>query len=274
MGSTVYSRVSVALNSDVQVLLKAPSAKPSKKEVKGDLKISPLGVIAPPPIQVESPRFNGSLATLFSCVRDHKVNLLDVPLLPICEAYFLYLIAEPTRNLDEAAAALMALSYLLERKAWALLPVPEPEPESIEPLELIAPTTHEYDSAIQVLNIWQEEREKLFFRTAEPYADSYEVPFDLGNVSASDLARAFERLLLRAEPEPVQMLNKPRRSLSEQMKVVLKSLSKEWKSMIDLITLPFSREEAVYWFLAILELIRLGQATVKLTDDDVLFART
>ena len=79
--------------------------------------LSPTGVIAPPPIQVECPKFSGSLAMLFACVRDRKVELLDVPLFPICEAYFAYLMESDWANLDEAASALAALAYLLERKA-------------------------------------------------------------------------------------------------------------------------------------------------------------
>jgi segregation and condensation protein A len=210
---------------------------------------------------------------LFACVRDRKVDLLDVPLLPVCEAYFLYLLADADHNLDQAAAALAALAYLLERKAWALLPVPEAEPEADGNLELCAPTTHEYEAAIKVLGLWQEEREQLFFRPAGAGPDPYELPYELANVSVTDLARAFERLLTKVDPEPVRMLNKPRRSISEQMKLVLRALKTEWSLLEELVPTPFTREEAVYWFLALLELIRIGQASVRLFNEDVQFAR-
>src|SRR5688572_16813706 len=99
--------------------------RPTPSSAKAQEKLSPLGIVAPPEIHVESPRFTGSLATLFACVRERKVDLLDVPLYPICDAYFSYLAGAPIENLDEAAAALAALAYLLERKAWALLPCDE-----------------------------------------------------------------------------------------------------------------------------------------------------
>ncbi len=234
--------------------------------------LSPLGVIAPPPIHVQTPTFDGSLATLFACVKDRKIELLDVPLFPICEAYFAYLIQESDRNLDEAAAALTALAYLLERKAWALLPVEEPEPEMEEMSALIPPSVQGYSLAIEALRMWQEERERHFFR--KPDADSlpYELPYTLRDVSAADLARAFERLVARAQPDSVQPLGKPRRSLSEQMKVVLKVLSSEWRTLEELVTGPFTRSEVVYWFLALLELVRLGQAAVRLNEEDVQFS--
>ena len=240
--------------------------------VRADERLSPLGVIAPPAIHVESPRFTGSLATLFMCVKDRKVDLLDVPLFPICEAYFAYLIEAAIEDLDEAAAALAALAYLLERKAWALLPTPEPEPEAEDALELLMPTSHEYRAAIEALREWQEEREKRFFRPQDAGPDPYELPFVLGNVSINDLARALERVLQRAEPEPVQPLNKPRRSLSEQMGIILKRLSNTWVGFEGLLEERFTRADVVYSFLAVLELVRLGQVSLRLKDDQVEFA--
>lgn len=236
--------------------------------------ISALGVIAPPPIHVSTPTFDGSLAMLFQCVRDHKVQLLEVPLHPICEAYFLYLMNLEDACLDEAAAALAALSYLLERKAWLLLPVEDPEPEMAEMIELPTPTAHEYHIAMESLRMWHEERSQLFFRAPDSGPDAYELPLSLENVSSADLARALEKLLLRAKPELVRPLGKPRKSLSDQMRIVLHSLKDSWQSLEDMVEDPFTRLDAVYWFLALLELIRLGQATAKVDGEAVVFARS
>lgn len=264
----------MALRNEVTALAqKAPLRKPPTRiPAKPEEAVTALGVVAPPPIQVESPKFTGSLGTLFTCVRERKIDLLDVPLLPICEAYFEYLLSANIRDLDHAAAALTALAYLLERKAWALLPIAEPEPEMEEPLELIAPTAHEYQFAIQALTIYQEEREQFYFRPPDSGPEPYELPFEISNVTIADLARAFERLLTKAVPDPVAPLNKARRSLSEQMKVVIRRLTKEWLPLDRLIVGAFTREDAVYWFLALLELIRLGQAAVRLREDEVEFA--
>jgi segregation and condensation protein A len=237
-----------------------------------DERVTALGVITPPPILVEAPAFSGSLAMLFQCVKTRRVDLLDVPLAPICEAYFGYLIGSSVPRLDEAAAALVALAYLLERKAWMLLRVDEPEPEADEAMELPEPTTYEYAVAIDALRIWEEERSRRFFRPIEAGPDPYELPFVLGNVTVTDLAVAFEKLLRKANPEPVAMPAKPRKSLAEQMNVVLLAITDEWRSLDDLIVRPFTRTDAVYWFLAVLELVRLGQIAVRLHDDGVQFA--
>lgn len=239
-----------------------------------DRVLGPLGVVAPPPIHIVSPSFEGSLATLFQCVREHRIDLMEVPLLPICEAYLSYVIATAEVNLDEAAAALAALAYLLERKAFMLLPVPEPEDEPLDnPLELPDPTVGEYALAIDTLRLWQEERDRLYFRSPEAGPNPYELPYSLKNVSSQDLALAFERLLHRAEPELDRPTGKARRSLTEMMQVVLLAVCHEWRSVTDLVQGSITRTDAVYWFLALLELVRLGQVAVKLEEEAVLFAR-
>ena len=193
---------------------------------------------------------------------------------PICEAYLCYLMESPAANLDEAAAALTVLAYLLERKAWQLLPVvEEDEPEMDEATALPDPTTYEYADVIQRLMENHDERTKLFFRTATPQLDLYEIPYDVGDVTAGDLAKAFERLLRRANPEPVELLAKPRKSIQEQMKFVLLALKPSYQRIEEMFVGEYTRTDAVYWFLALLELIRLGSAQVKLEGEEVLFAK-
>ena len=235
--------------------------------------ITPIGVVAPPPILVQTPAFEGTLAALFRCVRDRKVDLMEVPLEPICQAYLEYLMDSPETNLDEAAAALTVLAYLLERKAWQLLPIEEDEPEFEEPTALPDPTAYAYSDVIQMLLGGHEERSKLFFRTSGPDTSLYEIPYSVGEVTVGDLARAFESLIRKAEPDDIDLLNKPRKSLVEQMRVVLLCLTKEFRPITALFVGAYTRNDAVYWFLSLLELIRLRQAAVKLVGEEVLFAK-
>ena len=95
----------------------------------------------------------------------------------------------------------------------------------------------------------------------------------LADVSAADLARAFDAILRRANPDTLDMPAKPRRSLSEQMGIVLSSLTDDWTKLDDMVEEPFTRTEIVLWFLALLELIRLGQAAVRLHEETIEFSR-
>lgn len=234
-----------------------------------------LGVIAPIPIHVQTPTFSGSLAALFHCVRERKIDLRDVPLFPVCQTYFEYLLTLPNANLEEAAAALAALAYLIERKAWSLLPLPEAEPEPYEE-ELAALgdlPSYDLEEAIETLQRWERERERSFFRTAEPTVNAYEVPYELDAITLADIARAFEQVLARSKPEPLQPLGRPRLSLAEVMKLLISRLPVEPTTLLDIVPEDVSKADAVFWFLAILELVRLGQISILRDEDQLLFGR-
>lgn len=229
-------------------------------------------MVAPPPIDVECEAFSGSLAVLYGVARAHKINLLDIPMRPICEAYFKYLLTIGDQDLDSAAAALVALSYLVEQKSFMIIPSIDTEDDYAPDIDFAEPYISEFSAAIQALTIYEEQRDQIFFRGGQ-VGDLYEIPFSLGQVTSGDLSLAFERLLRKAEPDPPEILNKPRRSLTSQMELVFDILAEDYQSLIDLMPHPFTRSEAVWWFLALLELIRLGRAQLRLGDDDVLFAR-
>lgn len=234
----------------------------------------PLGFVSPPEIQIECEAFQGSLAMLFHCVRERKVDLLGVPLAPICEAYFSYLLEHAAEDIESAATAMTALAYLLERKAWALIPRPEePEPEAGDLLDAIEPYAHEFQPVIEVLRDLQDHRSNFFFRPADAAERTYELPFEIGEATTVDLARVLEQLLERAVPDPIEPLNRPRRSLSEQMTLVMKSLTEEFRPLDQVVVGEFTRSEIVWWFLALLELIRLGQARLQVKEEGIFFAR-
>lgn len=252
-------------------------ARPSAMSRKHDLAkadpTGPLGFSDPPDLLIEIEGFKGSLGALFMCVKDQKIDLLGVPLAPICEAYFSYILQAGGQDIESSATAMAALAYLLERKAWLLVPRPEEEaPEEPEDLVRPEPWIHEFRPAIEALKALRDERTQVFFRAADT-VHPYELPFDAGDVTVQDLALALKRLLAKANPEPPQSLNKPRRSLSDQMVEVMKALSEAPLRLDELIPGPFTRSEAVWWFLALLELIRLGQAGLKLDEQDVVFFR-
>ncbi len=242
-----------------------------KEVVRGD-GVSALGVVAPVEILIECGAFSGSLGALFHLVREHKVDLLGVPLAPVCEAYLRYLLESADVDMDRAGAALAALAYLLERKAWNLLPSQEgEEPEVEDLLETTEPWVHEFAPAIEALSQLAEERSLVFFRSTD--ASPYELPYEPDGVSADDLAKALNRLLEKAAPDPPAAQRRPSRSLSDQMVEVMGRLGVDFLGFEELIGAPFTRSDVVWWFLALLELIRLGQARVRLEDGEVAFAR-
>jgi segregation and condensation protein A len=230
--------------------------------------LAPAGLATPVPLRVESPTFEGSLATLFHLARDGRVDLSGIPLAPVCIAYCEYIREMPEDDVDAAGAALLALAYLVERKAWSLLPIADPPPPE-EIAELPEPTAHEFAMAVDSLEERHRERSQLFFRQGES-ADSYEVPMGPGSVSAAELAKAFERILLRAKPVEVERLAKHRPSLADVMKESLRRIREAGSATIEaLLPSDFTRLDVVFVFLAVLELLRIGQVRAAIAGDEL-----
>jgi chromatin segregation and condensation protein Rec8/ScpA/Scc1 (kleisin family) len=217
--------------------------------------------------------FVGSLAMLFACVREGAVNLSEIPLYPLCSAYCRHLCETKELDLDEAAVALATLAYLLERKAWGLLPTPEPEPGADPEMEAIEPTVGEFAPAIHALQEGLEERSRRFFRSSEVDGEAFAVAWDIGDVGPGDLARALERLLQIADPDPMLIEPPGLPSLAEQMAKLLLLLTDKWQDLLAIVTGRVTRLEAVWTFLALLELVRLGQCRVRLFGEEVRFSR-
>jgi chromatin segregation and condensation protein Rec8/ScpA/Scc1 (kleisin family) len=57
------------------------------------------------------------------------------------------------------------------------------------------------------------------------------------------------------------------------MKRVLLTITFEFKTLDQLVPLNATREDAVYWFLSLLELMRLGQVQARLIGNEVEFGR-
>lgn len=233
-------------------------------------KVGALGLVAPPPIEIESPHFTGSLATLFEVARLQKIDLRNIALMPICEAYLLYVGSEASYSVDEAASAMTALCFLIERKAWLLLPTQEPEPEDVAAFEFDPILLSEYDFAIEKLERWSEERNLRFFRDGEPRGEAH---LDLGDVSVSDLSAVFEALIARAEPDPILPLSVERRSLGDQIASVENRLTLGWLPLWSLVGNRLTRSEAVWTFLALLEMIRQNRVRLRLEAGEPQFSR-
>ena len=228
----------------------------------------PLGLIAPPEIAIECAAFQGTLGTLIKCVLAQKVDLWEIPLHPICQAYVEYLLETDESDVDGAATAMVAMAYLVERKAFRLIPLPEPAEEDLLEGLYDGPEILDFREALLCLEERFEDRQNLFFRSVDVRRE-YEIPVELGKVTVADLGRALENLLAKAKDEPVVMLGRPRRSLTEQMRVVERCLSLEPRPLEILVEGEFTRTEVLWWFLALLELIRLSQAWVEMSPDGV-----
>lgn len=225
----------------------------------------PLGWVALPEITIECDAFEGTLGTLVRCVLNQKVDLTEIPLSPIVGAYIEYMLAAGEDELDASATGLVALSYLIERKAYRLLPGSEPSAEEEEEPIWEGPSVLDFEPALLALRSQGDERSLIHFRQAA--GQEYRFPTEVVQVDVRLLGQCLEELMARAVPTGDVVTARARRSLADQMRAVLKTLGPDPLPIDRLCLAEFTREEAVWIFLALLELIRLRQACVAISED-------
>jgi segregation and condensation protein A len=77
-------------------------------------------------LHVEAPGYAGPLDVLFQLVSSHEVDVLDVPLAPIVDAFVAHLRARREEcSMDELSEFLLYAALLLELKSQRLLPGPD-----------------------------------------------------------------------------------------------------------------------------------------------------
>jgi segregation and condensation protein A len=77
-------------------------------------------------LHVEAPGYAGPLDVLFQLVSSHDVDILDVPLAPIVDAFVAHLRARREEcSMDELSEFLLYAALLLELKSQRLLPGPD-----------------------------------------------------------------------------------------------------------------------------------------------------
>ena len=254
--------------------------------------VSSASVSALPPVAL--PAFEGPLDLLLHLIREHRVDIADIPILQITDQYLAYLRAMEAMNLNVAGEFLLMAATLLEIKSRMLLPKPprveeaedgtDPRAELVRRLE----DYQRYKLFIETLAEWEDDRRALFFRGQGDYGGEYLLPVGFGDLKPGALLKALNRLLAEAGDDGGQAVTSVRRQ-KMTLRLAMASLwhkvqrgGSEGVFLDDCFEPPYVRLEIVMLFLALLELLRnhrirafqqshLGQIilTVPAADADV-----
>jgi len=226
------------------------------------------------------PDFEGPLDLLLHLVREHKVDIADIPIVLITDQYLSYLASMEERNLTLAGEFFVMAATLLEIKSRMLLPAPpkdaEGEEEGVDPRDEIAQKLLEYEQFKSLVPIMQElelERSRLFFRAESSFGTAYELPIEYGSVSAQSLLTALARVLDRADTgeHQVTSVRRHRLTLRLAMHSLLTRVAENGSEGLDfeqaLSEGSPTHLDIVMLFLALLELLR--QAMVRVEQEAV-----
>jgi segregation and condensation protein A len=220
-------------------------------------------------VRVES--FVGPLDLLLHLCRTNEMDLSRLSLRTITDQYLTHLESVRFQDLETAGSFMVMAATLIYLKSKLLLPANPDDPEEAldEEGELLKreleERLREY-ARVKALGAWLAEREAeqalVFGRTTAELPPPEDIPLE--DLSVHLIQRAMQRLIedqkrrvpREVEPNPLSVL--------ERMSEMLELLRSTWSLLFSSVAGPERvRAEWVVTLLALLELVRLGQARAR-----------
>lgn len=232
--------------------------------------------------------FEGPLDLLLHLIEKNKVDIYDIPIVEITEQYLVYVNQMPKDDLDLTSEFLVMAATLIDIKSRMLLPKEIDENgEEIDPRAELVEKLIEYKMykyAAGELRDMQVYAGKSLYRNPSVPEEvlKYEPPVDLdkllADVNLAKLNEIFQMVLKRQmdKIDPVRSkfgkIEMEEVSLPEKIDYVTNTLRKKKRcSFRQLLEKQSSKMDVIVSFLAVLELIKIGQIEVHQdnTFDDI-----
>ncbi len=222
--------------------------------------------------KIALPSFEGPLDLLLHLIREHQLDILDIPIALITEKYLEYLDFAQAMNLDVASEFLVMAATLAHIKSRMLLPREEAaggdadDEEGEDPREALVRRLLEHQKYLEAgdrLGQMGLLGRDAFTRPPEPEAPQPEGPEGLAEVSVFKLIEAFARVLKGAKLEVREQLMVDRVSIGDAIARIGERLGGGRRlAFTDLFEPPapgakLERHRVVVTFLALLEMVRL-----------------
>lgn len=224
---------------------------------------------------IKLPAFEGPLDLLLHLIREHKVDIYDIPIVEVTSQYLEYLSLMESLDLNIAGEFFVVAATLLEIKSKLLLPALPSEAEAEEGIDPRAELVEKlleyerYKNASESLLLLEENRKKMFWRMTDEL-DDYDAPIIPLNLQAMDLLFALQRMLAEAgeDQEEITSIEKQKISLKMRMREVMSRIKHAGETGTSFTALfddmiIFTKIEIVMTFLALLELLRLRKIKVR-----------
>ena len=226
-------------------------------------------------------QFEGPLDLLLHLISKAKVDIKDIFVSEITEQYLASMQGIDELDMDTASEFLTMAATLLEIKSRALLPRPPKEAEDGEetPEQALIRRLEEYklykESAGRM-----KEFEKAAMQVFSKLPEEYPLPpqpVELTGLSLDALVRALERIIARQtqEPDPGRVfraITRDKFTIEQCTFNLTARLRKGPVLFSDMLSQQVTRDEIVSYFMAMLELLKLGKlhAQQEQAFDDIL----
>ena len=223
--------------------------------------------------------FDGPLDLLLTLIGKAQIDIRDIFVSEITDQYLEIVHQAKDLNMDEASDFLVMAATLLEIKSRAMLPKPPPPEEGEEdPEEALIRRLEEYKrfrETAEEMKDFETAAKRLFTKLPEEYPLPPQ-EFELTGLSLEGLTEAFLRIWARrpsGEETPennrfaIRDIRRDSHTVQECMLNLLKGIRKKKRMRFEeAFSDAPTREEVVTFFLALLELLRLGQMHLQQTE--------
>jgi segregation and condensation protein A len=231
--------------------------------------------------KVTLPSFHGPLDLLLHLIKQHKVDIYDIPITLITEQYSAYLDAMEELNLEVAADYIYMAALLIHIKSKMLLPRDENEEVVEDPRQELVDRLLEYQRFKAVAESLAETdvlRMGVWPRPSIPIPGQEASEIDMSEVSLFDLIDAFRTALNRykiAHPQSIE-LQRIVHKVSDKMRELYEKLKERSPIRLQWFLEGRGREELIAAFLATLELMRLGGISLQQSETfgEIVIAKT
>ena len=195
-----------------------------------------------------------------------KINIYDIPISHITSEYLAYLEIMQEIQLEVAGEFFVMAATLMRIKAQMLLPRQVEEEEEEDPRDELVRNLLEYrkfKEAAQHLADREQDRRKVYARpTVKPPEDGPQIMKI--EVTLFDLVGAFRKVLDDLKKQAAFKVKRETVTIEEKVQVIRSSLEDRSEVLFtELFRDGFSKMDVIVTFLAILELIRLGELIAK-----------
>ncbi len=213
--------------------------------------------------------FEGPLDLLLYLIKRDEINIYDIPISYITEQYLQYLEMMRMLDLSIAGEYLVMAATLMQIKSRMLLPQSHDETEEVEdPRQGLVNQLVEYQKFKEVARYLRDkelDRQEWFSRFSHPEVEEF---FEEGELiitnNVFDLLTAFSRALRNIPKEIVHEVMVEQYTVEEKMHDLLHLLlENRYVRVGALFARAKSRLELVAIFLAVLELVRLGEVLIR-----------
>jgi segregation and condensation protein A len=214
--------------------------------------------------RVATPVFEGPLELLLALAEREEVDIFQVSLARVTDAYLVEIAQRETPDPQEMAEFLWMAARLLLLKSIRLLPNEQPTEEEADLLgweEDVRQRLEEYRAYKAMAQDLMERAEQESFSFPPP-ARPTEAAGQEEPLEVDALVAAFNSVLARIPPRPVVVTGRTW-TLEEKLELIMRRVQSGPLDLLALILESEDRLEAVVTFVAVLELLRRSQVTVR-----------